>query len=278
MVLHGAQRDEQGLGDLPVGLARAGQLSHPQLAGRERVPPSGRVAARAAACDDQLGPGLGGQRGAAQPVGPGNPVLVRLDPGVTLAQFFAVLPKVANDPNNLYGVAQIVFSVTVGRGTSVAQASLAAGQYVALDLTQPGQPPLTTFKIAANSAPAGLPKPGATVSSIEFGFRGPGMLRDGELVRFANQGFLVHMIVAARARNLAGAREIARLLKAGKDGRAQKLATGFATYDDALSHGAYEQLVMNSRPGYWVLACFMDTQDHREHTQLGMERVIRIVK
>jgi hypothetical protein len=27
-----------------------------------------------------------------------------------------------------------------------------------------------------------------------------------------------------------------------------------------------------------VLACFMDTQDHREHTQLGMERVIRIVK
>jgi hypothetical protein len=30
--------------------------------------------------------------------------------------------------------------------------------------------------------------------------------------------------------------------------------------------------------GVMVLACFMDTQDHREHTLLGMERVIHIVK
>jgi hypothetical protein len=37
------------------------------------------------------------------------------------------------------------------------------------------------------------------------------------------------------------------------------------------------QLVIHNRPGFWVLACFMETQDHREHTQLGMERVIQIV-
>jgi hypothetical protein len=208
----------------------------------------------------------------------GNPVLVRLDPGVTLAQLFAVLPKVANDPNNLYGIGQIVFSVEAPKGTSVAQATLAAGQYVALDLTQTSQPPLTTFKIATASAPATLPRPGATVASIEFGFRGPGVLRDGELVRFENQGFLVHMIVAAQGKSLAGARKIAQLLKAGKDNQAQKLAIGFANYDEALSHGSYEQFVLHSRPGYWVLACFMDTQDHREHTRLGMERVIRIAK
>jgi hypothetical protein len=210
--------------------------------------------------------------------GQGDPVLVRLDPGVTVAQFLAALPKIANDPNNIDGIGNIVFSVEAGRGTSVAQVSLAAGQYVALDLNPSGQPPLTSFKIATASAPATLPKPAATVTSIEFGFRGPGVLHDGALIRFANQGFLVHMIVAARARNLAGARQIARLLKAGKDGPAQKLATGFASYDNALSHGAYEQLVLHSKPGYWVLACFMDTQDHREHTQLGMERVIRIAK
>ena len=118
---------------------------------------------------------------------------------------------------------------------------------------------------------------GAPVTGVALG-AGELVVADGELVRFANQGFLVHMIVAARARNLAGARQIARLLKAGKDGPAQKLATGFASYDNALSHGAYEQLVLHSKPGYWVLACFMDTQDHREHTQLGMERVIRIAK
>jgi hypothetical protein len=36
--------------------------------------------------------------------------------------------------------------------------------------------------------------------------------------------------------------------------------------------------VVNVRPGFWVLACFMDTQDGREHTRLGMERVIHITK
>jgi hypothetical protein len=209
----------------------------------------------------------------------GSPTLVRLDPGVTVAQFLAVLPKIAADQNNIDGIGSIVFSPQASKGTSSAQANLAAGQYVALDVGgHGGKPPLTTFVIAKAASPAALPRPQATVASIEFGFRGPGRLHDGELVRFANHGFLVHMIVAVRAGNAAGAREIARLLKAGKDGKAQRLATGFYTFFNVLSHGAYQQQVVRNRPGYWVLACFMDTQDHREHTTLGMERVIRIVK
>ena len=39
-----------------------------------------------------------------------------------------------------------------------------------------------------------------------------------------------------------------------------------------------QQAVLNAKPGYYVEACFMDTQDGREHTQLGMERLIRVVK
>ena len=114
------------------------------------------------------------------------------------------------------------------------------------------------------------------VSSIEFGFRGPGTLHNGELVRFANHGFLVHMIVAGRGANRAGATKIAKLLKAGKDGAAQRLATGFTTFFNILTHGASQQQVIHLRPGYWVLACFQSTQDGQEHTQLGMERVIHI--
>ena len=116
------------------------------------------------------------------------------------------------------------------------------------------------------------------MSAIEFAFRGPGRLHDGELVRFANHGFLVHMMVAIRGRNAAGAQQIARLLRAGQDRKAQRLATGSFTFYNILTHGAYQQQVVRNRPGSWVLACFMDTQDGREHTQLGMERVIRIVK
>jgi hypothetical protein len=54
-------------------------------------------------------------------------------------------------------------------------------------------------------------------------------------------------------------------------------ATGFATFAGPLSHDAAQQLVVRVRPGWWVLACFMNTQDGREHTQLGMERVIHII-
>ncbi len=114
------------------------------------------------------------------------------------------------------------------------------------------------------------------MSSIEFSFRGPGTLHNGDLVRFGNDGFLVHMIVAARGVSLAGAQKIAKLLKKGKDRQAQQLATGFNAFVNILTHGAFQQQVVHVRPGFWVLACLFDTQDHREHTTLGMERVIHI--
>jgi len=208
----------------------------------------------------------------------GSPVLVRLDPGVTVDQFMAALPKLAADQNNIEGIGSFVFSPQANKGTSTAQANLAAGQYIAADLTPSGQPPLTPFKITKSQSPATLPVPKATIASIEFAFRGPAVLHDGDLVRIANRGFLVHMIVAARARSSADAQKIARFLKEGKNGRAGKLATNFYTFDNILSRGAYQQVVLHNRPGHWVLACFMDTQDHREHTRLGMERVIQIVK
>jgi hypothetical protein len=56
------------------------------------------------------------------------------------------------------------------------------------------------------------------------------------------------------------------------------LATGSFGWVGALSHGQSFQLVVTQKPGYWVQACFMDTRDGREHTVLGMERVIQIVK
>ena len=204
----------------------------------------------------------------------GAPTFIRLDPGVTVAQ---LLKAVQGDPNNVALIASIVFSPPAAKGTSSAQASLAPGRYAALDATS-RTPPLTTFTIAKASSPATLPTPQARVSSIEFGFRGPGTLHNGELVRFANTGFLVHMIVAARGASQAGANKIAKLLKAGKDRAAQRLATGFTAFFNILTHGASQQQVVHVRPGYWVLACFQATQDGREHTRLGMERVIHITK
>jgi hypothetical protein len=206
----------------------------------------------------------------------GNPTFVRLDPGVTVGQ---VLAAAAGDPNNIALIASIVFSPQANKGTSSAEVDLQPGSYVAVDLnTSQSNPALTTFTISPSSSPASLPKPKASLYSIEFAFRGPSTIHDGELVRFGNHGFLVHMMVAARAPSKAKAEQIARLLKAGKDGKAQSLADGSYQFFGILTHDQSEQQIVNLRPGYWVLACFMDTQDGREHTTLGMERVIRIVR
>ena len=50
------------------------------------------------------------------------------------------------------------------------------------------------------------------------------------------------------------------------------------TFAGPLSHGSFQQLVIRNHPGYYVVACFMQTQDGRDHVLLGMERVIHIVK
>jgi hypothetical protein len=96
------------------------------------------------------------------------------------------------------------------------------------------------------------------------------------MVRVENDGYLVHMDVLIGARNKAGAKKIIALLKAGKDHRAQSLATGFVNLLGPSSPGAMQQEILNAKPGYYVQACFMDTQDHREHTVLGMERLVQI--
>jgi hypothetical protein len=206
----------------------------------------------------------------------GNPTFVRLDPGVTVSQLLAAA---SGDPNNIALIASVVFSPQANKGTSSAEVDLQPGSYVAVDLnTSQNNPALTTFTISRNSSPASLPKPKASLYSIEFAFRGPSTIHDGQLVRFGNHGFLVHMMFAARAPSKAKAEEIARLLKEGKDGKAQSLADGSYGFFGILTHDQSEQQVVNLRAGYWVLACFMDTQDGREHTTLGMERVIRIVR
>jgi hypothetical protein len=55
-------------------------------------------------------------------------------------------------------------------------------------------------------------------------------------------------------------------------------AVGTYDWNGALSHGQSFQSVISQPKGFWVVACFMDTQDGREHTTLGMEKVIQIVK
>lgn len=209
----------------------------------------------------------------------GEPALLRLDPGVTIDQVVAAVAAHHGDPNAIDPYGAIVFDAAAPKGTSTVQTTLKAGNYAALDLApSTATPPHALFTATAATEPALLPTPGATIWSIEFGFRGSSGLHVGELVRFENAGYLVHMTDWIRVKNLATANRVKALLRAGKDNQAAGLASGLGSFAGPLSHGGLQQLVIGEKPGLYVLACFMDTQDGREHTQLGMERTIRIVK
>jgi hypothetical protein len=211
----------------------------------------------------------------------GSPTLVRLDPGVTFEQAFGAVQSHHGDPNALDGLASIVSSPMAPKGTSTAQTALTPGSYVALD-TEGGNPskwPNTSFTVTPNSVPATLPKAQATVGAEEFRFSGPSKLHVGQLVRFENDGYLYHMIIALPVKNKASATALNADLLAGNQKKANKLITGAPLqFLGTAGPGGMNQQVLKAKPGYYVLACFMNTQDGRVHTALGMERTIRIVK
>ena len=211
-----------------------------------------------------------------------EPVLFRLNPRVpfsAFAQAGAAINAHHGDLNYLDPYGSIVFDVSADKGTTTAQTTLRPGNYVAVDLSSSNpDPPHATFVIGRAPQPLPLPRPGATISAIDFAFRGPSTLHDGELVRFQNSGFLVHPIQGIGVKNARTARRLTALLRAANDKEAPKLGISFPEFAGPLSPGGVQQELINERPGIYVLACILRTQDGREETQLGMERTIRIVR
>jgi hypothetical protein len=211
-----------------------------------------------------------------------EPVLIRLNAGVpfsAFAQASAAINAHQGDLNYLDPYGSIVFDVSADKGTNTTQTSLEPGNYLAVDLSLSSpDPPRAAFVVGQASHPVSLPKPGATITAIDFGFRGPDKLHDGELVRFQNSGFLVHQIQGIGVKNASGAKLLTILLRAAKDKQAPKLGRSFPEFAGPLSPGGVQQELINEPPGIYVLACIMRTQDGREHTQLGMERTIQIVR
>jgi hypothetical protein len=211
-------------------------------------------------------------------------ILFLLKPGVTVEEVENAKKSsgsAGQDPNFTSKYGSIVFSSEASPGHSrEAQTYLQPGQYVALIPGEgKGSTAHATFTVSAAASPVALPTPQATVRSIEFGFRGPSTLHDGEIVRFENEGFLVHMDIAVPAKSKNAAKKIVKDLLIGKEKGIEKLAAGEPiTFAPPISHEAFEQETITARPGWYVQACFMETQDKRVHTRLGMERIIKIVK
>jgi len=209
-------------------------------------------------------------------------ILFQLRPGVTVAEVEAALKNGAGkEPNEVTKYGSIVFDAEVRPGkANEAQTELEPGQYVALAGEGEGSPKFKdAFTVTAAAAPAVLPTPEATIRSIEFDFRGPTTLHDGELVRFEDEGYLVHMDIAFPAKSKQDAKLIVKGLLTGKEKGLEKLVSAEPfSFTGPVSHEAFQQETITAKPGWYVQACFMATQEGVPHTRLGMERIIKIVK
>ena len=212
---------------------------------------------------------------------PGEPALVRLNPGVSFAQFGQAVQAVNShhgDLNYLDPYASLVYDGPEFSGTNTDQVDLQPGNYFALNTGSDGAPPHRLHRLPSAS-PAALPTPAATVSSIEFGFTGAKVLHDGELVRFQNLGFLVHMDVWCAPR--ASPRPIRSWHSCWPVRTSRSDVTSRPRSARSRGRSLPAPCSNRSSPSgrvWYVQACFMDTQDGREHTRLEMERILKIVK
>ena len=203
--------------------------------------------------------------------------IVRLAPGVTIQQAAGAVNASGGDLNALTPYARLFVSAAA---PATVQTVLTPGNYVALNDTGNGQPGFAPFTVTQSTSPAALPAAAATQTAIEFAFRGPSVLHDGTIVRSQNHGFLVHMIYLFRAPHESTALQVMACSRLGQDNQAMQLLgpnSAFVALLGPASPGAMQQQVLSAPPGYYVEACFMDTQDGREHTQLGMVRLVQIV-
>jgi hypothetical protein len=211
-------------------------------------------------------------------------VLIKLNPGVSAAELLALLAtnKPSQDPNSVGKYGSIVFDAEAGTGKPTeAQTMLTAGQYVALNAEgeKSSKWAHSNFAVADSPTPAALPAAQATERTIEFGFKGPATLKVGELVRFENEGYLVHMDLGFAVKSKKAAQKVVKGLLTGHEKGLEKLVAGPpASFAGPLSPGASQQETITAKPGWYVQVCFMQTEDGRPHTRLGMERIIKIVK
>jgi hypothetical protein len=208
--------------------------------------------------------------------GHGSFAIACAHPGVTVQQAFAAVQKAHGNEDALTPYGEVIASA---QAPGTLQTVLPAGDCVALNVTsQQGAPGFTPFTVHQTGSPATLPAAAATQKSIEFGFKGPNVLHKGTVVRLENAGYLVHMIDLIGLKSKADWPRVHRMLLAGAPQRKFRpfFSGQFVSLLNPASPGAIQQMTLNAKPGYYVEACFMDTQDGREHTQLGMERLVRV--
>jgi hypothetical protein len=215
--------------------------------------------------------------------GHGSYALVRLNPSLppaqAIAQGFAAIGAARGNLDALTATGNALL-VAANSGPTI-ETALTPGTWLALNTSsQSGPPAYKQFTVTPSASPAPLPPVVGTVRAIEMAFRGPSVLHDGTFIRVENDGFLVHMNDLIGVKSKAAGQTLMQLLRQGKGPRNKavraQLNGRMISLMNPASPGALQQRLVNFRPGWYVEACFMDTQDGRTHAQLGMERLVHV--
>jgi hypothetical protein len=213
-----------------------------------------------------------------------RPSLVRLKPGVTLAQLRSLLRR---NPDSLPAFKRIAVFEGGGQvapgGTYETTIELVArATYVVANVTgNPARAPLGSFTVGAEAGTAEAPAPDATVDLFDYAFAMPEVLPRNGTIRFENRGERVHIAVAfpvRSGRNRAAAvraflrndeRAIRRLTDQRRAFEALGFVSGETTNDVRLRF---------PRTGNWVFVCFISDGEpgNPEHNTLGMVKAFRV--
>jgi hypothetical protein len=206
--------------------------------------------------------------------------LLALKPGTTADSLLAAL-RSAHGPRDVRDLASLLYAPEISaRHDALAYLDLEAGTYAVADVSGKPAGPLKTFTVAARD-PSAPPAPKMPHADAHLGMRDfrfvarPSIPRSGVL-RYENTGATFHFADAIRLRSGASVTRALSALRAGR--RTVPGAVSFSPLVGIVGPGESGAVDYRLHPGRYVLVCFFaDGDSHdRPHTQLGMERAVRI--
>jgi hypothetical protein len=210
-----------------------------------------------------------------------DPSVSELKPNVTPDQVQAVLPDLTenNVVDKLKPLLSIQGGVTVAGGaTASVTVNLEAGKTYSIDNGDDNDPKIATFSVGQQSNTAIAPSPDATVTMRDFRFQAPSTLSRNGTLRVRNQGETLHIAIAFRVRRGVTSRAALRVARSGSESAFGRAFTGEpVTLQSLVSPGGSSiSDVKFSRPGRYVMVCFLADGTRRPHNTLGMERAFRV--
>jgi hypothetical protein len=203
--------------------------------------------------------------------------LVRLEPGVTLAEATAAVAR-AEDFDDLEGVG--ILDSFVGappRGAkplTSATKIVAGATYIVLDLSSEQAAAAGSFT-AGGAKRAKLPAATASATMKDYRFTTPSSLPRTGSIRIANRGKQYHEMLGYHVARGADPNAVVARLKQGKNPK-KGTTDGEALLQAPVGPGAVNQVPFKVAPGAYVLTCSLPDPQGRSHATRGMNKVVRV--